>query len=138
MSNRAKPGVYVAWKTVTYRSVVLMMLGAVAIFFVLLHVIFPQFTDSTVRAAGRLSSGLLEKVAGLAPPLKTPSAQVSQQAHFTALDGTVRVRKSNGAAGLMPTTAFRWKRATSFRPALKAWRRLFSTTAPTTRSSRIR
>ena len=100
MSNRAKPGVYVAWKTVTYRSVVLMMLGAIAIFFVLLHVIFPQFTDSTVRAAGRLSSGLLEKVAGLAPPLKTPSAQVSQQAHFTALDGTVRVRKSNGASWL--------------------------------------
>jgi hypothetical protein len=61
-----------------------------------MHVIFPQFTDSTVKAAGRLSSGLLEKVAGLAPPLKAPSAPVAQQAHFTALDGTVRVRKMNG------------------------------------------
>ncbi len=99
MSNRAtKPGVYVAWKTVTYRSVVLMMLGAAAIIVILLHVIFPQFTDSTVRAAGRLSTDLLEKVAGLAPPLKTPSAPVAQQAHFTALDGTVRVRKSNGTS----------------------------------------
>jgi len=39
---------------------------------------------------------LLEKVAGLAPPLKSPSAAVSQQAHFTVLDGTIRVRKSNG------------------------------------------
>jgi len=63
---------------------------------VVLHVAFPKFTDSTVKAAGKLSSGLLEKVAGLAPPLKSPSAAVSQQAHFTVLDGTIRVRKSNG------------------------------------------
>jgi hypothetical protein len=49
-----------------------------------------------VKAAANLSSGLLEKVAGLAPPLKGPSAAVSQQAHFTALDGTIRVRKGNG------------------------------------------
>jgi hypothetical protein len=34
-------------------------------------------------------------VAGLAPPLKGPSAAISQQAHFTALDGTIRVRKGN-------------------------------------------
>jgi hypothetical protein len=95
LSSRSKPGVYVAWKTVTYRSVVLMMLGAVVILAVLVRVIFPQFTDSTVKAAGRLSSGLLEKVAGLAPPLKAPSASVAQHANFTALDGTVRVRKGN-------------------------------------------
>lgn len=72
------------------------MLGAAVIFVVLMHVIFPKFTDTTVKAAGRLSSGFLEKVAGLAPPLKTPSASVAQQAHFTALDGTVKVRKGNG------------------------------------------
>ena len=96
MSSRSKPSVYVAWKTVTYRSVVVAVLGAAVIFVVLMHVIFPKFTDSTVKAAGRLSSGFLEKVAGLAPPLKAPSASVAQQAHFTALDGTVRVRKGNG------------------------------------------
>ena len=96
MSSRSKPSVYVAWKTVTYRSVIVALLGAAVIFVVLMHVIFPKFTDTTVKAAGRLSSGLLEKVAGLAPPLKTPSASVAQQAHFTALDGTVRVRKGNG------------------------------------------
>ncbi len=73
-----------------------MLMGAALMFVVLLHVIFPQFTDNTVKAAGRLSTGLLEKVAGLAPPLKQPSAPVAQQAHFTALDGTVRVRKMNG------------------------------------------
>ena len=96
MSSRSKPSVYVAWKTVTYRSVIVALLGAALIFVVLMHVIFPKFTDSTAKAAGRISSGLLEKVAGLAPPLRTPSAPVGQQAHFTALDGTVRVRKGNG------------------------------------------
>jgi hypothetical protein len=49
-----------------------------------------------VKAAGHFSAGLLERVAGLAPPLKGPSAAVSQHASFTALDGTIRVRKANG------------------------------------------
>ncbi len=96
MPRQPKPGVYVAWKTVTYRSVLLMIIGAAVILMGALHLAFPKVTDSTVRAAGRLSSDLIEKVAGLAPPLKTPSAPVGKQAHFTALDGTVRVRKGNG------------------------------------------
>lgn len=95
MSNKPKPGVYVAWKQVTYRSVIMALLGVVLIFGALMQIAFPKFTDATVKAAGRISTGLLEKVAGLAPPLKGPSAAVSQQAHFTVLDGTIRVRKSN-------------------------------------------
>jgi hypothetical protein len=96
VSNKIKPGLYVAWKTVTYRSVIIALLGAALIFGAVMHVAFPKFTDSTVKAAANLSTGLLEKVAGLAPPLKGPSAAVSQQAHFTALDGTIRVKKGNG------------------------------------------
>jgi hypothetical protein len=96
VSNKLKPELYVAWKTVTYRSVLVALLGVALIFGAVMHVAFPKFTDSTVRAAGQLSTGLLEKVAGLAPPLKAPSAAVSQQAHFTALDGAIRVRKGNG------------------------------------------
>ncbi len=96
MSNINKPGVYVAWKTVTYRSVIMMLLGAALIFGFGMHLAFPKFTDSMAKAAVDVSSGLLEKIAGLAPPLKGSSAGVSQQAHFTALDGTIRVRKSNG------------------------------------------
>src|ERR1700726_2118600 len=72
------------------------LLGALLIFGAVMRVAFPKFTDSTVKAVGHLSAGLLEKVAGLAPPLKGASAAVSQQAHFTALDGTIRVRKGNG------------------------------------------
>ena len=96
MSNKLKPGVYVAWKTVTYRSVIMAIFGGLLIFFAILHEAFPKFTDSTVKAAANLSEGLIDKVAGLAPPLKGPSTAVSQQAHFTVLDGTIRVRKGNG------------------------------------------
>ncbi len=80
----------------TYRSVIMALLGAALMFGVVMHEAFPKFTDSSVKAAGHLSTSLLEKVAGLAPPLKAPSAAVSQQAHFTALDGTIKVRKGNG------------------------------------------
>jgi len=96
VSKAPKPGVYVAWKQVTYRSVLVMLLGAIVLFAVLARMAFPKATDSTVRAAGKLTSEVLEKVAGLAPPIKGPSTPVGKQAHFTALDGTVRVRKGNG------------------------------------------
>lgn len=80
----------------TYRSVIMALVAIALIFGVAMHVAFPKFTDSTVKAAESFSTGLLEKVAGLAPPLKGPSAAVAQQAHFTALDGTIKVRKGNG------------------------------------------
>jgi FecR protein len=73
-----------------------MLLGGALLLGVVLHLAFPKATDSTVRAAGKLSGDLLEKVAGMAPPIKAPSAPVGKQAHFTALDGTVRVHKGNG------------------------------------------
>jgi hypothetical protein len=96
VSERPKPGIYVAWKTVTYRSVLLMLLGMALIFGVVMHFAFPQLTDSTAKAAGHYTTGLLEKVAGLAPPMQKPGVSVSQQAHFTALDGTIKVKKANG------------------------------------------
>lgn len=96
MSNQNKPEIYVAWKTVTYRSVVMAMMAAVLVVAFLLHLAFPAFTDSTVKGASHFFSLLLEKISGLAPPLKGGSTPVSQQAHFTALDGTIRVRKGNG------------------------------------------
>src|ERR1700688_4727541 len=72
------------------------LLGAFVVFVILLQIAFPKFTDSTVKTVGHFTSALLEKIAGRAPPLKGPSAAASQQAHFTALDGTIRVRKGNG------------------------------------------
>src|SRR5579885_1337635 len=56
---------------------------------------FPQFTESSVKKAGDVTGKLLERVAGMAPTTGT-GVVTAQQAHFTALDGTVRVKKGNG------------------------------------------
>ena len=94
-SNNRRPGVHIAWTTITYRSVALLVLAVCAIFFVAVRVTFPQFTQNTVQKAGDVASKMLEKIAGMAPAAGT-GVITAQQAHFTALDGTVRVKKGNG------------------------------------------
>ena len=93
MRSNRKPGIQIAWKTVTYRSVfliVIAILGAIAIG---TRLAFPEFTDHTVKAATSLMTNLLERVA--APETSGKLATSSQQAHITALDGTVRIKKAS-------------------------------------------
>lgn len=94
-SDNRKPGIHIKWKTVTYRSVALLILAGAAIFFIAVRVAFPQFTENTIQAADNVASKILERVAGMAPPAGS-GLSTSQQAHFTALDGTVRVKKGSG------------------------------------------
>jgi hypothetical protein len=96
VSPNRKPGIHIAWKTVTYRSVALLVLLGLMVFFLGLRLTFPQFTDSGLKAANSLGMRALEAVAG-AGPAKAGSVN-SQQAHFTALDGTVRVKKANASS----------------------------------------
>ncbi|HEX9112156.1 MAG TPA: hypothetical protein VF845_11800 [Terriglobales bacterium] len=94
-SANRKSGIHVAWTTVTYRSVVLLILAAAVVFFIVLRVAFPQFTENGLKAGENAANRVLERVAGMAPSTGS-GLSTSQQAHFTALDGTVRVKKSNG------------------------------------------
>src|ERR1700687_4657428 len=55
---------------------------------------FPQFTQKGVKSASNLGNRLLEMVAGAGGTAKG-GASNSQQAHITALDGTVRVKKAS-------------------------------------------
>ena len=93
-STERKPGIHIAWKTVTYRSVALAVLAVVCALAVVAHFAFPQFSESTVKSVSGIFSRLLERVAG-ASGSQAAQAGNSQQAHFTAIDGTVRVRKAN-------------------------------------------
>jgi hypothetical protein len=95
--DNRKPGLHVAWTTITYRSVVLLILAAAVVLFVALRVAFPQFTQNTVKAGENVASKLLEHVAGMAPAAGTGSA-TAQQARFTALEGTVRMKKGNSSS----------------------------------------
>ncbi len=94
-SDNRKPGIHVAWTTVTYRSVVLLILAVVAVFFIVMRVAFPQFTENSLKSGQNVASKVLERVAGMAP-VTGSGVLTAQQAHFTALDGTVRVKKGNG------------------------------------------
>ena len=90
-----KPGIHVAWKQVTYRSVILMLLAGLAIFSVGFHFAFPQAAEKGIKAADSFGTRLLETI-GAAGVMAKPGSTNSQQAHFTALDGMVRVKKANG------------------------------------------
>ena len=94
-SANRKPGIHVAWTTVTYRSVALLILAVAVVLFIAMRVAFPQFTQNGVKAVDNIAGKLLEKVAGMSTPATT-GVSTAQQAHITALDGTVRVKKGNG------------------------------------------
>jgi len=95
VSSNRKPGIHIAWKTVTYRSVAILLLAGMVIVFLGMRLAFPQFTENGLKTASDLSTKVLEAVAGVGGPIKSGTMTV-QQAHFTALDGTVRVKKANG------------------------------------------
>ncbi|HKW17747.1 MAG TPA: hypothetical protein VJO35_09590 [Terriglobales bacterium] len=92
MSANRKPGIQIAWKTVTYRSVITFIFAVVLAIVVATRFAFPEFSANTGKAVSSLFTNLLERVA--AEPSAKPGI-VSQQAHITALDGTVRVKKAN-------------------------------------------
>ena len=93
MPSKRKSGIQIAWKTVTYRSVLLIILIILAAMAFGARLAFPEFTQNTVKAATNVFSNLLERVADAGDTGKTGNA-TSQQAHITALDGTVRVKKA--------------------------------------------
>jgi hypothetical protein len=94
-SKKNRPGFHIKWMTVTYRSVALIILAGALMVLVSMRVAFPQLTENTIKKTDDIVGKLLERVARMAPPVGTGMVTV-QQAHFTALDGTVRVKKGNG------------------------------------------
>ncbi len=93
-SNDRKPGLHIAWTTVTYRSVALLILAVLGGLGAFMWFTFPQFTGNAIKKTDEVANRLLEKVAGMAPATGT-GVVTAQQAHITALDGTVRVKKGN-------------------------------------------
>jgi hypothetical protein len=98
VAQNRKPGVQVAWVNVTYSSVLLAVAALVLAVAVLLHFAFPEATNAGMQAANHFTLDILEKIAGNAEPTATTVAAGAQQAHFTNLDGTVRVKKANSSA----------------------------------------
>lgn len=71
-----------------------MILAVVGIMAAGVRLAFPDFSQNTVKAATNLFTNLLEHIAAPADAGKS-GAGTSQQAHITALDGTVRIKKAS-------------------------------------------
>jgi hypothetical protein len=94
VSDRSKPGIYLAWRTVTYRSVALMVTAVLLLIVVVMHFALPQVTDAGVKQVSKLTDRLLERIAGDAGTERA-SIATSRQAHFTNIDGVVKVKKAS-------------------------------------------
>ncbi len=89
-SQTRKPGIHIAWTTVTYRSVVLMIVAGVVVFLVGIRLTFPQFSENSIKAASKVANKALERVAGMAPAAGSgiSTAQQEGMAKVVFNDGT--------------------------------------------------
>ena len=96
MAKRGKSGLEISWTTITYRSVAVTVLAiALAVGFVF-YILFPQQSKAFADGAMNFAIEMLVKI-GIMSGTRQHTAPVGpQQAHFTALDGTVRVKKASG------------------------------------------
>jgi len=92
--RQKESGVLISWTTITYRSVAIAILALLLAAGFVFYLIFPGPSRSLATGVSSMFTAVFEKI-GLAAPSKGSGTAGSQQAHFTAIDGTVRVKKVN-------------------------------------------
>jgi hypothetical protein len=95
VAQKRKSAFQISYVTITYRSVLMGMLAIVLLAFVVMYFAFPD-TANKLILSGQIGLGkILNKVGiGGGDPGTTPDPG-PQQAHFTNIDGNVRVRKAS-------------------------------------------
>lgn len=96
MAKKNKAGLQISWTAISYRSVAItVVLFAIAILLIL-YAVMPGPMKSGLNTVSTFAINVAAKL-GIGTPRSAKSLSVgAQQAHFTALDGTVRVRKASG------------------------------------------
>src|SRR5215471_7957778 len=94
MRRRRKSLGWIGWTTITYRSVVMSIAGVLFLCAIVYFIIFPLQARVTLNALSALADAAIEKVS--AHPGSTNASRGEQQANFTALEGTVRVKRHSG------------------------------------------
>lgn len=93
MPPKHKAGIQLAWTTVTYRSVAIIVVLIALILGVASYIIFPQPTKD---AASWISDKVVDVVSKMGGKQVAKTGKVGeQQATFTQIDGNVRVKKAN-------------------------------------------
>lgn len=96
MAQKArKSGFHISYVTVTYRSVALSVLCVLLTAAIVMDFAFPQTSEKMTRSAGEMFERLLVKVGLAGQPTGGGGAGEPgpQQAHFTNIDGSVRVKR---------------------------------------------
>ena len=112
------PKIQVGWTTVTYRSVLLMVLLVVGVIAAGTYIAFPDQSKKVAGKAWDLTGGKLASVGQDKKPAAT-----QQSASFTLIDGTVKVKKANRNDWINADYQRLSKKATSFRPVPRAWQK---------------
>ena len=95
MPGKKESGIHVAWTTITYRSVLMVVVGLLALAVLVMYLMFPDATKRGVDTAGSLLQGLFDRLGSGGRPNIPPGAAIGQQqAHFTNIDGSVKVKKA--------------------------------------------
>jgi hypothetical protein len=96
VAQRRKSAFQISYVTITYRSVLMGMLAVLLLAAVVMYFAFPETANKLVASSqiglGKLlvKLGITKDTSGTNQPEPGP-----QQAHFTNIDGTVRVRKAS-------------------------------------------
>ena len=94
MAQTRKSGFHISYVTVTYRSVFLGIFATIALVMVVMYFAFPNASSRVVDSGQRWLEKLLVKTGLVSSPGSVAPAEPGpQQAHFTNIDGTVRVKK---------------------------------------------
>jgi hypothetical protein len=91
VARSTKPGPFIFWTTITYRSIAIAVVMVVLLIALIINFAFPTATQAGLQKA----SDLLDRVTKDEGRLSARSSVGSQQAHFTNIDGKVRVKKAN-------------------------------------------
>lgn len=93
MVQKQKSGFQISYVTITYRSVFLGLLGVFAMAALVMYLAFPETSNRLVQSGENIFTRLMVKVGLANNPHASAGEPGPQQAHFTNIDGTVRVHK---------------------------------------------
>jgi len=94
VASKRESGFQVKWTTISYRSVAIVLVVLFGAVLGVLYVTFPDQSRALMDKTGSLISTLAQKL-GLRSDDNNGPVAGEQQANFTQIDGTVRVKKAN-------------------------------------------
>ncbi len=95
MPPKRESGFQVKWTAISYKSVAIVLAGIFAAVLGVLYVMFPEQSRAAADKAGSFFSSLAERMGLGGSGGDSGPVGGEQQANFTQIDGTVRVKKTN-------------------------------------------